>query len=59
MLKERVTTQEAAKQMGVCKQRITAKLKDGHFPNAGWCECGRSRMIPVADIESDLHKKDK
>ena len=50
MTKKRLTTQEAAKRLGVCPQRITARVKQGHFPNHGWCECGRSVMIPEEDI---------
>lgn len=52
MTKKRLTTQEAAKRLGVCPQRIASRIKQGHFPNHEWCECGRSIMIPEADIET-------
>lgn len=47
----RLTTKEAAEYLGVCKQRIDAKLAQGHFPNHGWCECGRSILIPEGDLK--------
>lgn len=51
---ERLTTQQAAKELGVCKQRVFSKLQQGHFPGAGVCECGRTIMIPREDIELDV-----
>jgi excisionase family DNA binding protein len=53
MKKKKLTTAEAAELLGVCKQRIDAKLKQGHFPNHKRCDCGRSILIPAADIELD------
>lgn len=52
--KKRLTTNETAKMMNVCQQRIAAKIRQGHFPNYGHCECGRTVMIPMEDIENDL-----
>lgn len=51
---KRLTPPEVALMLGVCNQRIGAKLKQGHFPNAELCECGRTTMIPVDDIVHDL-----
>jgi excisionase family DNA binding protein len=53
MKKKRLTTAEAAAALGVCKQRIDAKIKQGHFPNHTRCECGRAILIPAADVELD------
>jgi hypothetical protein len=53
MTKKRLTTHEAAKFLNLCVQRVGHKIDQGHFPNADWCECGRSRMIPIADLEKD------
>lgn len=54
---KRITTNEAAKRLGVCPQRITSKINQGHFPNHGWCECGRSIMIPEADVDAQPRKR--
>ena len=50
----RLTTQQVATILGVCRQRVAAKLMQGHFPNAGRCECGHTILIPLSDIEADL-----
>ena len=50
---KRLTTAEAAVELNVCKQRIDAKIKQGHFPNYGRCECGRTILIPREDVELD------
>jgi len=52
-MKKKLTIAEAAELLGVCKQRIDAKLKQGHFPNHKRCECCRSILIPAQDIELD------
>lgn len=58
MIKEkRYTTKEAADYLGLCVQRITQKVDQGHFPGAGWCECNRSRLIPLADLKADKEKR--
>lgn len=49
--KKRVTVAQAAKYLDVCMQRISAKIKQGHFPNHTWCECGHSILIPVSDLD--------
>ena len=49
---KRITTHEAAKRLGVCHQRIASKIRQGHFPTYGWCECGRSLMIPEIEVEA-------
>jgi hypothetical protein len=59
MNKRKVTTVEAAALLDVCQQRIAAKVKQGHFPHHCRCECGRSIMIPVEDIESDRARRTK
>lgn len=48
---------EVARILGVCHQRIAAKLKQGHFPNSYMCECGRSTLIPLEDINKNLKKR--
>lgn len=50
MTKKLFTTKEMAELLGLCQQRITAKIRQGHFPNARPCECGRSIMIPESDL---------
>ena len=50
MAKKRLTTKEVADWLGVCPQRIAAKLTQGHFPHHEWCECGRSILIPEEDM---------
>ena len=52
MTKNRLTTHEAAERLGVCPQRISHRLKQGHFPNHERCECGRSIMIPESDLDA-------
>ena len=46
----RFTTKEVAARLGVCDQRVHAKIKQGHFPNHSRCECGRTIMIPEQDL---------
>ncbi len=53
---KRVTTKEAAKILGVCAQRIDAKILQGHFPGFSWCECGRSRLIPLEELKKENTK---
>lgn len=50
---KRYTTPEVAKLLGICKQRVHRKLKDGHFPHAALCECGRTTLIPKKDIDKN------
>jgi hypothetical protein len=52
--KKRLTTTEVARELGVCKQRVAAKLNQGHYPNASRCECGLSMMIPREDVDLDI-----
>ncbi len=59
MSKDKLRPQEAARYLGVCVQRVHAKLKEGHFPNARWCECGISKLIPVSDLNDDIIKVNK
>lgn len=58
-MKKNLTLKEAAKYSGVCVQRINQKLERGRYPNARWCECGRSRLIPLADLKADKEKMKK
>ena len=51
MKKTKVSTREAAELLGVCVQRVQAKIKQGHFPGACMCECGRSMLIPRKDLK--------
>lgn len=53
----RLTTKQVSEELGVCVQRITAKLAHGDFPNHSFCECGRSIMIPRQDVLNDMLKK--
>lgn len=57
MNKKRLTTKEVAKELKICTQRVAAKLTQGHFPNHGWCECGRSILIPVNDLKLPVNQK--
>jgi predicted DNA-binding transcriptional regulator AlpA len=58
MTKEkRLNIPEVAKLTGVCQQRVKAKYKQGHYPHAETCECGRTLLIPVADVTEDLQQR--
>lgn len=57
--KPRLTMQEVARELGVCKQRVAAKYNQGHFPNASRCECGHSVMIPREDVDLDIKHRGK
>jgi Helix-turn-helix domain len=59
MTKKRLTTPEVAKRLGVCQQRVMTKVRQGHFPNHEWCECGRSIMIPEEDVTNPKPILDK
>ena len=48
---KKFSAREAAKFLGVCVQRIHAKIKQGHFPGAHHCECGKSYLIPESDVK--------
>lgn len=50
------TTKEVAKQLGVCEQRIRARIKQGHFPHAKRCDCGQSWLIPERDLQPKTGK---
>jgi hypothetical protein len=50
---------DAAKILGVCPQRVAAKLKQGHFPGAHPCECGRSILIPEHDVLNQPKKRNE
>ena len=54
MTEERLSTREAAQYLGVCKQRIAAKIAQGHFNGVSRCECGLTVMIPVSEISADM-----
>lgn len=43
--------------LGVCVQRIHAKIKQGHFPGADRCECGKSFLIPESDLDQQPPKR--
>jgi hypothetical protein len=51
------TAQETAKLLSVCEQRIRAKLKQGHFPNATYSERNRRWEIPLEDVEKEIKRK--
>jgi hypothetical protein len=54
---KRFNSREAADLLGVCVQRIHAKIKQGHFPGAHYCECGKGYLIPESDILKQPWKK--
>jgi hypothetical protein len=54
---KKYSTKRVAELLGVCPQRISAKLKQGHFPNSHKCECGRSILIPEKDIFNQPKKR--
>ncbi len=54
---KKVNAKQAASMLGVCVQRIHAKIKQGHFPGAHTCECGISILIPEGDIVKQPGKK--
>lgn len=56
---KRFTVTQVAKMVGLCKQRIQTKIMQGHYPNHGKCECGRSTMIPARDLELPINSKRK
>jgi hypothetical protein len=56
MRKKRLTVTQTTKMMNLSQQRIMVKMKEGHFPGFGKCECGQRWMIPLDDIERDLKK---
>ena len=56
MLERRYTVTEACKLLGLCRARVTLKVREGHFPGATKCECGCSYMIPESDIQLNLKK---
>lgn len=54
---QRISTPKAATLLGVCHQRLSALVKQGRFPNAASCECGRSIMIPVTDLQAEINRR--
>jgi hypothetical protein len=54
---KKYSTKEAAKKLGLCPQRILAKIKQGHFPSAHTCECGRSILITETDLLNQPQKR--
>lgn len=47
------TTKQAAEILGVCEQRIRAKIKQGHFPNAEKRPIKYEWLIPQSDINKN------
>ena len=54
---KKYSTKEAAAKLGLCQQRILAKIKQGHFPSAHNCECGRSILITETDLLNQPQKR--
>ena len=54
---KKFNVRETAIFLGVCVQRIHAKIKQGHFPGAHHCECGKGYLIPENDILKQPWKK--
>lgn len=53
----RLSTKDAANYIGVCKQRVSAKIAQGHYMGVSRCECGLTTMIPLSEINRDLARK--
>lgn len=53
----RLTTKQAAAYLGVCKQRINAKIASGHYQGVTRCECGLTTMIPQSEINAEMRAK--
>ena len=54
---KKLSTREAAEYLGVCKQRIAAKIQQGHYKGVTRCECGMSTMIPLSEVSNDMLKR--
>ena len=54
MIVERMSTSEAAQVIGLSKQRVCAKIAEGHYAGVSRCECGLTTMIPVSEVLRDL-----
>lgn len=54
---KKYTTKQAAEILGVCAQRVYAKIEKKHFPNAKKCECGQVYLIPENDLKKELTKR--
>lgn len=54
---KRLSTREAAEYLGVCKQRVSAKIMQGHYKRVSRCECGLTLMIPLSEVNADMVKK--
>lgn len=50
MTKE-LTVKEAALKKKLSTPRINAKIKQGHYPHARKCECGKTWFIPESDLK--------
>lgn len=54
MSEKRYTIAEAAAYLGVCRERVFKKIKDGHFPLSELCECGKSYLLTRRDLDSNI-----
>jgi hypothetical protein len=51
---ERLSTRDAAEYVGLSKQRVSAKIAEGHYKGVSRCECKQTVMIPVSELNRDL-----
>lgn len=57
MKKENFTAAEAAAELSVTHARINFMLRKDYFPHAHLCECGRSHLIPLTDIQTEKKRR--
>jgi hypothetical protein len=57
--KKYLTAREVAEKMGIDRSRVYVKYKSGHFPNAIFCPCGHSILIPAEDVELEVKYRDE
>ena len=53
-MSDTMTVREVADLTGICKQRVTAKIAEGHYNGVTRCPCGMSTLIPTAEVYRDL-----
>ena len=53
----RLTVKQVAAKLGVCPQRIAAKIRQDHFPSVDWCECGHTLLIDEKDLKLKVNKR--
>lgn len=51
---KRLSTKDVASLIGVCKQRVSIKIRQGHYRDVTKCECGQTNMIPISEVTRDM-----